>query len=196
MDQFKVPPARKLHLAGAALLTAGLLAGCSSASGGPADPAAASVASIPTTAAPSATARATPSPAAVAGPLIRADTTSEEIFRLHAVWGACLKNHGVPGITKETSAKLDVEGITRKYPKAITACASKRPELVTERFAREHPQEVQAHLRQFIKCMKDDGQKIVFIPPDGWGVSDEEAASGYTPSARSQATCESKAYGL
>jgi hypothetical protein len=194
MDQLKLPAARKLHLPGALLLTAGLLAGCSSASGGSADPAA-SVASIPTTAAPPATARATPSPAAVAGPLIRADTTSAEIFRLQAAWGACLKNHGVPGITKETSAKLDVEGITRKYPKAITACASRRPELVTERFEREHPEEVQAHLRKFIKCMKDDGQKIVFIPPDGWGVSDEAAASGYTPSARSHAKCESEVYG-
>jgi hypothetical protein len=128
--------------------------------------------------------------------LIRADATNEEIFRLQAVWGVCLKNHGVPGITKETSAKLDVEGITRKHPKAITACASKRPELVTERFEREHPQEVQARLRKFIKCMKDDGQKIVFIPPDGWGISDEAAASGYTPSARSHAKCETKAYGL
>jgi hypothetical protein len=132
----------------------------------------------------------------VVGPLIRADATNEEIFRLQAVWGVCLKNHGVPGITKETSAKLDVEGITRKYPRAITACASKRPELVTERFAREHPQEVQARLRKFIKCMKDDGQKIVFIPPDGWGVSDEAAASGYTPSQRSWVKCEKKAYGL
>jgi hypothetical protein len=186
---------RASALFGIVFLTGTLLSGCSGGSAGRSGGAAAAVPSVAsvatTTASPAATAAA-----AVVGPLIRADTTDEESARWHKGWVACLTNHGVPEIPEANHGKFDQQEVIRKYPKAITACVSKRPELVTERFEREHPEEFQAHLRQFIACMKNDGQKIVFIPPDGWGVSDEAAASGYSPSQRSWVKCEKKAYGL
>ena len=178
-----------------AALLVGLLGGCSTASGGPTtDPGMASVASVPTSA--GAAARpTTAAPVATAdGPLIRADTTGEEIERYLVLWEACLTAQGVPGITKQNAAKPDLERFA-KYPKALAACASKRPEQVIDRYKRQHPQAFQAHLRQFIKCMKNAGQKIIFIPPDGWGVTDEQAAAGMNLDNSKIKRCESKAYG-
>jgi hypothetical protein len=197
MDAPHPPGSRDTRLIFVALLAAGLLAGlltgCSTASGDPATDPPASVASVPNTAS-AARAPATTPTASVDGPLIRADTSYTEIERYMVAWGACLKNHGVPGITKQTSMKMDPSLLTT-YPEAAAACASKRPEQVTDRYKRQHPQAFQAHLQQFIRCMKNAGQKIVFIPPDGWGVSDEQAAAGYTPNERLSKTCEKKAYG-
>jgi hypothetical protein len=196
MSDPNTPGRRKTHplaaVIGAAGLLAGLLTSCSSGPSGPVGSPAATVASIPRTAA--APARTTAAAVAVQGPLIRADTSTEEVERLQLAWGLCLRDQGVPGITKQTAQKFDVTILT-KYPKAAAACASKRPETINDRYKREHPQAFQAHLRQFIKCMKDAGQKIIFIPPDGWGVSDQQAAAGYTPDERIWTRCEGKAYG-
>jgi hypothetical protein len=194
MNETSLLGARKPARLGAAILVAGLLTGCSAAASGPPATGDPTVASVPTSAA---SARVTPTPAATTaakGPLIRADTTGEEISRFMLVWGKCLSTNGVPGITKENSSKIDPQ-LRTKYSEAWATCEGKRPELVTERFKREHPQAFQARLKKFITCMKNDGQKIIFIPPDGWGVSDEQAEAGYTPSEQSMTKCENRAYG-
>lgn len=198
MSEFTVSRCRRAPRVGtaifAAVLFGGVLAGCSSASGEAGATAAPSVASLPSTPAAQASATATKAAAAVEGPLIRADTTTEEFERLQWIWGKCLRAQGVPGITKQVMMKMS-DSLLTGHADAVAACASKKPERVVDRFQREHPQQAQAHLRQFIKCMQNAGQKIIFIAPDGWGVSDQQAAAGYTPDERIWAKCEQKAYG-
>jgi hypothetical protein len=184
---------RTTPLVGAAILAVGLLAGC-----GGSDPTEASggSATIPSVASVPQSATVDPSPTQTAAPtanrpLIRNDTSTEEVKRMLTVWLSCLADRGVPvslgkgGISSETRIR---------YKKELAACQTKEPEQLADRYKREHPQQFQAQLRKFIKCMKNEGQKIIFIAPDGWGVSDEQAESGFSPDNRAITKCESQAY--
>lgn len=192
MNQPKSPGRRTSSLVSAAILAVVLLAGCGGTAAEPAGAGSAtipSVASIPrSSSAPS----ASPTPTANR-PLIRNDTSTEEVERLFAVWSSCLEDQGVPVAAGKGGISNDPE--TRgRYKTELATCQSKEPEQLIDRYKREHPQQFQAQLRKFIKCMKSEGQKIIFIPPDGWGVTDEQASSGFSPDNRAITKCESQAY--
>jgi hypothetical protein len=128
------------------------------------------------------------------GPLLRYDTTDAEAARLYATYNACLKREGVVGGKGGQGISQDPETLA-KYKTELIACASKKPESVPDRQKRENPAAFAQHLRQQIQCMKKAGQDVVFIPPEGWGVSDEAAARGYVPDFKVVNRCQLKAFG-
>jgi len=157
----------------------------------------ASVASVPRTATPTtsgtASAPARTAAAAVEGPLIRYDTSDAEVDRLYKTYNACLRREGAP-VQGDKGLSQDPETLA-KYKTELAACASKRPESVTDREKRKDPGAYRDDLRQQVKCMKSRGLDVVAIPPDGWGVTDEAAARGYVPDFRVVKQCQLKAFG-
>jgi hypothetical protein len=186
---------RAVPLLGSALLAVSLLAGCAGGSIEADAGAAATVASIPLPSTATAATAAAPDPTrAATGPLIRNDSSDEQVKRWEEVWKACLEEQGVPTDPHRSAQQLDSETRTR-YKQEVAACQGKEPETLPVRYQREHPQQFRARLRKFITCMKNEGQKIIFIPPDAWGLTDEQAAAGDHPDHKAITKCESQAYG-
>jgi hypothetical protein len=154
----------------------------------------ATVASIPS--ASSAGTPAATTAVSTDGPLLRYDTTEEEETRLYATYNACLRREGVPASATKAGMGISQDRETlAKYKTELIACASKKPESVPDRQKRENPAAFAQHLRQQIRCMKKAGQDVVFIPPDGWGVTDQAAARGYVPDFKVVNRCQQKAFG-
>jgi hypothetical protein len=170
-------------VSGLALAIAMLLSGCSGESAQPQNPAVASVASIPDTGKPSGPART--STATTERPLIRLDTTPEEVDRMHDRYIKCLSENGMP--SKAEQARTDNP---QEYPAALAACASLEPEDYQEREKRENPTAFKDRQREQIRCMREHGLAIE-TGPDGWG---------YTNPARDMGSvwddkCERQAFG-
>src|SRR5690349_16663719 len=144
----------------AALSATVLVGGCAGQSGEPGGAGTASVASLPSSGAAGAPSAA-PS-AAAQRPLIRIDTSGEEIDRMYAAYFRCLKDHGVP-----SQLALKMHGPTR-YKDALAACAAKEPEDFQEREKRENPALFREHQRKQIQCMRAHGMAIV-TDPEGFG---------------------------
>jgi hypothetical protein len=187
------PTITRSLLVAVALIATGLLSACSDR---PAEPPAASrVASVPRSTLVVPLETTTPA-GEVEGPLIRYDTSQEEEDRLHRVYLLCLKREGLPIQLDEHGGPINkFAADPKKDKKELAACASKRPETVPDREERKDPAAYQDHLREWVKCMQNKGQKVVLIPPDGWGTSDEVTASGYTPDFRIVNQCQHKVFG-
>lgn len=102
-----------------------LISGCSGQSGQPQGPTVASIASVPRTDSSSGPATTN---AAAERPLIRLDTTQEEMERMFEAYEKCLSDHGVPSKAEQVKSKK-----IREYPAATAACAAKQPEDYQER---------------------------------------------------------------
>jgi hypothetical protein len=170
-----------------ALITASavLIADCSGPSAPSADPAGASIASVPRTSGPSAPGAAATTSAARDRPLIRLDTTPEEVDRMYAGYEKCLADHGMPSKAEQAKTKT-----LRDYPEAIAACAAKQPEDYQEREKRENPAAFQDHQREQIRCMREHGLAIETMP-EGWGYTDPARDMGSAWDDK----CERQAFG-
>lgn len=134
---------------------------------------------------------------AVEGPLIRADTTLQEIERFNRGYQSCLHDEGYPVAAPEPDGPGEFymdPADSSVYREAILACQSKKPESIFDRAKREHPQGVRDRLEEFVACMNSRGQNVVLLPPDGWGVSDEDAAAMNLDNT-AIAECEDEVYG-
>ena len=127
-----------------AMAALGLLAACGDSPASPASNGKQDVASI-------ASASPTQAPAAQASerPLIRTDTSAEEVDRLYDAWGKCLEDHGVP--RKGTGT-----GDTPAQKQAAEACEPLHPESVWERAKRLDP-EYGDKLRDWVTCIRAFG---------------------------------------
>ena len=115
--------------------------------------------------------KASPSPAQLERPLIRPDTTDEEETRLNQLYLDCQAQHGLtPYMMKneDGSWKGYKGGNDPLRDKARQACASKEPETLPERAAREDP-EYQDKFDKWISCMRSHGLKVS-AAPDSPGV--------------------------
>ena len=186
------PTVARYLLPAVALAVTGLISACSDTSAPTTT--SNSVASVPHSSAsvPVRTTTATE----VEGPLIRYDTSEEEEDRLHRAYLLCLRAQGLPiPLDQDGNPINKFRADPKKNKKELAACASKEPETVPDREKRKNPGVYQDHLRQWVKCMQDKGQKVVLIPPDGWGTSDEVTASGWTPDFRIVNRCQNKVFG-
>jgi hypothetical protein len=137
-----------------ALASLGLLTACGGGSE-PDEPAADNaVASV-------ATPSSTPSQTAVQAerPLIRPDTTKEEEGRLWDVYLDCQAQHGLANYmikNEDGSWKGYKGGNDKLYNAALKACASKEPQTLPDRVAKEDPNWKDKY-RQWISCMQSHG---------------------------------------
>lgn len=121
-------------------------------------------------------------PAQPERPLIRPDTSREEERRLNQVYQDCLAQQGLR-MYKDTDGSY--RGISEqnkaKVATAKKACASKEPETLPQRAAREDP-EYQDKYDHWLKCMRSHGLKVSATPdapgafsfPDGLPSEDKE----------------------
>jgi hypothetical protein len=163
-----------------AVLAVASIGGCSGSSTEVAGP---SVASVPR--ANSSTKAAPATTAAVERPLIRLDTTPEEMDRMFDAYDKCLRDHGVP--SKEMTVKLKTRSVD---PKAQAACAGKAPDDYQEKMKREDPAGFKDKQRIQVKCMRDHGLAIE-TSSDGWGYTNPARDMGSTWDKK----CERQAFG-
>ena len=98
-------------------------------------------------------------------PLVRADTSKEEMGRIFAVWTECLRVHGVPGLGVKGGWKpTEEEG--GPHTAAYQACREHQPESTIERLKRQDYVEYSDRYRAFLKCLRDAG---VDVSADGDG---------------------------
>jgi hypothetical protein len=140
--------------AATALASLGLLTACGGGSEPAKDAADNGVASVATpSSAPSQTAEQ------VERPLIRPDTTEEEEWRLGQVYQDCQAQHGLANYmlkNDDGSWKGYKGGNDKLYKAALKACASKEPETLPDRVAKEDPNWKDKY-RQWISCMQSHG---------------------------------------
>ena len=169
-----------------AALSMSVLGACSGGSDESSEPTGSGVASIPRASSTSVPDRTTAA-AAVERPLIRLDSTPDEIQRLFDNYTKCLDDKGVP--SKKQRASSD-RVLTDKEKAGVAACAGKEPEDYQEREQREHPAAFKDKQRKQVKCMREHGLAIE-TNAEGWG---------YTNPARDMGSawdkkCERQAFG-
>jgi hypothetical protein len=170
MDVTRTRATRGVGLFLLMLSAAALLTGCggSTSAGDPGPPP--TVASVDTQppAAPDAT-QAQPGPDA--RPVLRPDSTNEDMDRVYGAWSDCLHKHGVPSRWKggDVSASKVLQDARTNNPKkfasADKACASKEPEDYKDRLRRQDPTDYQERGRSYLKCLKD--KNVKFTPATG-----------------------------
>ncbi|MCA2217471.1 hypothetical protein [Jidongwangia harbinensis] len=103
-------------------------------------------------------------------PLIRVDTSEQEVSRLRKVWGECLKANGAEFVSNADGSVKGIEDRTSpKQNKALAACVAKEPETVVDRAERTDPL-FKDKIRDQVTCMKS--HKIdVDLDPEGDGFS-------------------------
>ncbi|SDS27572.1 hypothetical protein [Actinoplanes derwentensis] len=175
-------------------LALGVLAGCS----GPAEDSAPEVVSLlsPSGSAPDA---ATSKAAAPAAPVIRPDTSFEEVHRMQQPWMRCLKEHGVPmettteglleisgeGNSKETNGRL-----IASRPENEKACGKLRPVFAPELDEEKNPY-YDDDDDNFHKCRVEHGEPLVrtngqWRPGPGW--------NDWAPDEAMQLACQAQAF--
>ncbi|MCX4907001.1 hypothetical protein [Streptomyces sp. NBC_00878] len=101
-------------------------------------------------------------PAQAERPLIRPDTTEEEETRLGQLYQECQAQHGLAKYmikNEDGTWKGYKGGNDELWEKAKKACASKEPETLPQRAAREDP-EFQDKNEKWLKCMRSHGLKV------------------------------------
>lgn len=199
MRTFMVPPrpaelVRRLAAA-AALASLGLITACggggsgSSASGKGAGSQDTGVASVTD---PSA--KPTQVLTQVERPLIRPDTSDEEADRLDQIYQGCLQQHGLH-MDKNTEGSFRgsyTDTDSTKIAAAKKACASKQPETLPERDARQNPAWKDKYVK-WINCMNAHGLDVVatYDTPGEFGF-----VKGLPPENKEKwvNVCESQAY--
>ncbi|MFI1995914.1 hypothetical protein [Actinoplanes sp. NPDC020271] len=164
----------------AATLT--LAAGCSGAAKTDSSPGVQGTAGVASIQKPSAAASA--ETVATERPLIRLDTSEEEIKRVSDVFADCLLTNGLPkaavmkgGTTIDPADISDVWGPLSDKVRADLKknCASKQPEFARDRARRLDPAYAD-HMEAFVKCLKDHDIKAVL--KDGELSSIDEMPTG------------------
>ena len=94
-------------------------------------------------------------------PLIRADTSEEEINRMIEAHSRCLRDQGVPGLaTGGGTWKPTVEQESGTHAAAFAACHGKEPEPAMDRLKRQNFEEYSDRYHAFVKCLQDDGVDV------------------------------------
>ncbi|MEV6632697.1 hypothetical protein AB0M54_18300 [Actinoplanes sp. NPDC051470] len=94
-------------------------------------------------------------------PLIRADTSREEVGRMGEVYNRCLRDHGLPGKDLGHGMwKPTVEEESGTHPEAFAACHGKQPEIAMERLKRQNFEEYADRYHAFVKCIQDAGVDV------------------------------------
>lgn len=99
-------------------------------------------------------------------PLVRADTSKEEMGRIFQVWTECLRAHGVPGVGVKGGWKPTEEEGAGPHGAAYQACREHEPEAAMDRLKRQDYVEYSDRYRAFVKCLRDAG---VDVSADGDG---------------------------
>ena len=177
----------------AVTLALGVLAGCS----GPAEDSAPKVVSLlpPSAAAPDAT---TSKAAAPAAPVIRPDTSFEEVHRMQQPWMRCLKEQGVPmQTTEEGLLDIDARGngeqngrIMASQPENEKACGKQRPVYAPELDEEKNPYYADDE-DNFHKCRVEHGEPLVkkdgqWRPGPGW--------NDWVPDEAMSLACQAQAF--
>ncbi|MFG1604692.1 hypothetical protein [Actinoplanes sp. NPDC049265] len=94
-------------------------------------------------------------------PLIRADTTSDEINEWLEIYTSCLHEQGVPGVdTGHGTWKPTVDEESGKYRAAYQACHAKEPEPAMDRLKRQNFDEYADRYHAFVTCIQNAGVDV------------------------------------
>ena len=107
---------------------------------------------------------ATAEPSAAADdqrPLIRADTSQEEVNNMLHAYNLCLRDHGVPGVDVGRGFwKPTEQAESGKHRAAFAACHVKDPELAVDRLKRHDYAEYADRFRAYVACVKAAGVEV------------------------------------
>jgi hypothetical protein len=172
-------------------LAVSVLAGCS----GPAEDSAPKVVSLvpPSADTPGATT------SKAAAPIIRPDTSFEEVHRMQQPWMRCLKEHGVPmRTTDEGLLDISAEGdsketngrILASRPENEKACGKQRPVFAPELDEEKNPYYADDD-DNFHKCRVEHGEPLVkkdgqWRPGPGW--------NDWAPDEAMSLACQAQAF--
>ncbi|MGW7572190.1 hypothetical protein ACWGJV_38795 [Streptomyces tendae] len=139
-------------------------------------------------------------------PVLRLDSTQEEIDRLWDGYWACLQDRGVPMNTGrverpgEQAPPVDDAKVTAQYKKQYAACLYRMPLQPVEERPETNPHYADDH-RAYAGCLKSKGLKVheVFGPdgsPDGLTYDEDFTGSGDSPAFRKiDNDCRLEAFG-
>lgn len=107
---------------------------------------------------------ATTTPSAAADdqrPLIRADTSQEEVNKMLNAYNLCLRDQGVPGQDVGRGYwKPTEQAEGGKHRAAFAACHVKNPELAVDRLKRHDYAEYADRFRAYVACVKAAGVEV------------------------------------
>ena len=94
-------------------------------------------------------------------PLIRSDTSKDEMGRIYQVYDQCLRDHGLPGKDLGRGLwKATVEEESGTYPEVFAACHAKAPESVIDRLKRQNYDEYSDRYHAFVTCIRNAGVDV------------------------------------
>ncbi|CAM5355087.1 MULTISPECIES: hypothetical protein [Streptomyces] len=135
-------------------------------------------------------------------PLLRLDSSKEEINRLWDTYWACLQAHGVPMNTKRVdhpggqAPPVDDQKVTDQYKAQYHACLDKMPLQPVEERPETNPHYAD-DFRDYVKCLRAKGFKVHEVfqsdgSPDGWTGDDD---GGSFPNEKADNDCRLEAFG-
>ncbi|MFJ6074008.1 hypothetical protein ACIQFU_24745 [Streptomyces sp. NPDC093065] len=137
-------------------------------------------------------------------PVLRLDSSQEEIDRLWDGYWACLQARGVPMNTGRVEHPGEqappAQDVADQYKKQYEACRYKMPLQPVEERPETNPHYADDY-RAYVKCLNSKGLKVheVFKPdgsPDGWTYDDDFTGAGDSPAFRkTDNDCRLEAFG-
>ena len=94
-------------------------------------------------------------------PLIRSDTSKDEMGRIYQVYNDCLRDHGLPGKDLGRGMwKATVEEESGTHTEVFAACHAKEPESVIDRLKRQNYDEYSDRYHAFVTCIRNAGVDV------------------------------------
>jgi hypothetical protein len=129
-------------------------------------------------------------------PLQRPDSSQAAVLRMWEPYYGCLRDHGIPTLNQHGHLK-PLEDPNARNAAKYQACATKEPEMLQTRLARDDPAGFQDRFRRYLSCLRRHGMTATLTAgaPGEYRFDSGDRPMSMGRQMEYSAACETAAFG-